>query len=75
MAGIRPATMGPVRVVTLTAPETELPGIEQALRRRLAEPVPITARRFSCAGTLSAEHALAERSEDILRQSEGSTAT
>ncbi len=57
------------------APETELPGIEQALRRRLAEPGPDAARRFSCVGTLSAEHDLAERSEDILRQTEGSTAT
>lgn len=56
-------------------PETELPGAEQTLRRSLSEPVPATPRRFSCAGTLSAEHDLAERSEDILRDVHGDTAT
>ena len=54
-------------------PEAGLAEAEQVLRRSLAEPV-LVPRRFSCAATLSAEHDLAERSEDILRD-EGSTAT
>jgi hypothetical protein len=48
-------------------PEARLPAIEQLLRASLAGPVPAAPRRFASAGTLSAEHNLAERSEDILR--------
>lgn len=47
-----------------------LPEVEQVLRQSLTEPAPAP-RRFSCAGTLSAEHDLAERSKDILRDPEG----
>jgi hypothetical protein len=54
-------------------PETELAAVEQSLRRRLTEPA--APRRFSCAGTLSAERDLAQRSEDILRDDESTTAT
>ncbi len=49
-------------------PETQLPALEQILRASLDGPVPAAPRRFASAGTLSAEHNLAERSEDILRE-------
>jgi hypothetical protein len=52
-------------------PESRLPAIEQILRASLDGPVPAAPRRFACTGTLSAEHDLAERSEDILRSVEG----
>jgi hypothetical protein len=48
-------------------PEARLPAIEQLLRASLEGPVPAAPRRFTSAGTLTAEHDLAERSEDILR--------
>jgi|tagenome__1003787_1003787.scaffolds.fasta_scaffold19584536_2 hypothetical protein len=48
-------------------PESRLPVIEQILRASLDGPVPAAPRRFSSAGTLSAERDLAERSEDLLR--------
>ena len=51
-------------------PESRLPAIEQILRASLDGPVPTAARRFASAGTLSAEHDLAERSEDILRSTD-----
>ncbi|MDN5859528.1 MAG: hypothetical protein L0H84_12985 [Pseudonocardia sp.] len=49
-------------------PESRLPAIEQVLRASLDGPVPTAPRRFTSAGTLTAEHDLAERSEDILRE-------
>jgi hypothetical protein len=49
-------------------PEARLPALEQILRASLHGPVPTAPRRFASAGTLSAEHDLAERSEDILRE-------
>lgn len=49
-------------------PETRLPALEQILRASLDGPVPTAPRQFAGAGTLSAEHDLAERSEDILRE-------
>lgn len=49
-------------------PETRLPAPEQILRVSLDGPVPAAPRRFASAGTLSAEHDLAERSEDVLRE-------
>jgi hypothetical protein len=49
-------------------PEARLPVVEQVLRASLDGPVPEAPRRFASAGTLSAEHDLAERSEDILRE-------
>lgn len=49
-------------------PETRLPALEQILRASLDGPVPAAPRRFASTGTLSAEHDLAERSEDILRE-------
>ena len=48
-------------------PAVRLPEVEQLLRASLEEAAPETPRRFASAGTLSAEHDLAERSEDILR--------
>lgn len=56
-------------------PDAGLPKLEQALHKSLTEPRTTAPRQFSCAGTLSAEHGLAERSEDILRDDESSTAT
>jgi hypothetical protein len=52
-------------------PEARLPVVEQELRASLDGPVPAAPRRFASAGTLSAEHDLAERSEDILREDPG----
>jgi hypothetical protein len=52
-------------------PEARLPVIEQVLRASLDGPLPAPPRRFASAGTLSAEHDLAERSEDILREDPG----
>lgn len=49
-------------------PETRLPALERILRASLEGPVPNAPRRFASTGTLSAEHDLAERSEDILRE-------
>jgi len=46
-------------------PAARLPAVEQLLRASLADTDPTERRRF--ASTLSAEHDLAERSEDILR--------
>ncbi len=54
-------------------PEARLPELVETLRE-LAEPPPALPREFSCAGTLSAEHDLAERSEDILRDEDGGAA-
>ncbi|MDQ3824711.1 MAG: hypothetical protein M3325_02810 [Actinomycetota bacterium] len=48
-------------------PAGRLPAIERILRASLEATSSTTPRRFSSAGTLSAEHDLAERSEDILR--------
>lgn len=48
-------------------PEARLPALELVLRASLDGPVPAAPRRFASAGTLSAEHDLAQRSEDILR--------
>lgn len=56
-------------------PNAGLPELEQALRTSLTQPRTAAPRRFSCAGTLSAEHDLAERAEDILLDDESSTAT
>jgi hypothetical protein len=46
---------------------TRLPAVEQLLRASLAHTDPTERRRFASTGALSAEHDLAERSEDILR--------
>ncbi len=51
-------------------PAARLPGVEQLLRASLADTDPTERRRFASIGTLSAEHDLAERSEDILRSDE-----
>jgi hypothetical protein len=47
-------------------PAARLPAVKQLLRASLDEAAP-GRRRFASAGTLSAQHDLAERSEDILR--------
>ncbi|MGR7025954.1 hypothetical protein [Geodermatophilus sp. URMC 62] len=47
-------------------PAARLPAVEQLLRASLDDAAP-RRRQFASAGTLSAEHDLAERSEDILR--------
>ena len=52
-------------------PETRLPALEQLLRASIDGPMPAAPRRFTSTGTLSAEHDLAERSEDILREGPG----
>jgi hypothetical protein len=52
-------------------PETRLPALEQLLRASLNGPMPAAPRRFTSTGTLSAEHDLAERSEEILREDTG----
>ena len=52
-------------------PEAWLPVIEQVLRASLDGPLPAPPCRFASTGTLSAEHDLAERSEDILREDPG----
>jgi hypothetical protein len=44
-----------------------LAAVEQLLRASLADTDSIERRRFASTGTLSAEHDLAARSEDILR--------
>ena len=51
-------------------PATRLPAVEQLLRASLADTDPTERRRFASTGTLSAEHDLAERSEDVLRSDE-----
>lgn len=51
-------------------PEAQLPAVEQVLRASLDQPAPKASRQFSSAGTLHAEHDLAERSEDILREAD-----
>ena len=56
-------------------PESRLPAIEQILRASLDGPVPAAPRRFVSAGTLSAEPDLAERSEDILRNTDDPEST
>jgi len=48
-------------------PAVRVPEVEQLLRASLEESAPETPRRFASAGALSAEHDLAERSEEILR--------
>jgi hypothetical protein len=48
-------------------PAARLPAVEQLLRSSLADTDPTERRRFASTGTLSAEHDLAERSEDVLR--------
>jgi hypothetical protein len=48
-------------------PAVRLPAIERLLRASLDADEAKTPRRFKSAGTLSAGHDLAERSEDILR--------
>ncbi len=52
-------------------PAARLPAVEQLLRRSLADADadadPTGRRRFASTGTLSAEHDLAERTEDVLR--------
>ena len=48
-------------------PAARLPAVEQLLRASLADTDPTERRRFASTGTLSAEHDLAERSEDVLR--------
>ena len=55
-------------------PEARLPAVERLLRASLDGPPPEPPRRFASAGTLSAEHDLAERSEDILREDPGQSA-
>jgi hypothetical protein len=51
-------------------PAARLPAAAQLLRASLADTDPIERRRFASTGTLSAEHDLAERSEDVLRRTE-----
>jgi hypothetical protein len=51
-------------------PAARLPAVEQLLRASLADTDPTERRRFASTGTLSAEHDLAERSEDVLRTDE-----
>ena len=51
-------------------PAARLPAVEQLLRASLADTDPTERRRFASTGTLSAEHDLAERSEDV-RRSDG----
>jgi hypothetical protein len=51
-------------------PAARLPAVEQLLRASLADADPTGRRRFASTGTLSAEHDLAERSEDVLRSHE-----
>jgi hypothetical protein len=48
-------------------PSMRLPGIEKLLRATLAASEPAMPRSFASTGALSAEHDLAERSEEILR--------
>jgi hypothetical protein len=48
-------------------PAARLRVVEQFLRASLADTVPTERRQFTSTGALSAEHDLAERSEDILR--------
>jgi hypothetical protein len=55
-------------------PEARLPAVEWVLRASLDGPLPEPPRRLASAGTLSAEHDLAERSEDILREDPGQSA-
>jgi hypothetical protein len=52
-------------------PESRLPAIEQMLRASLNGPVPAAPRKFSSAGTLSAEPDLAERSESLCLNADG----
>lgn len=47
-----------------------LPAVEQLLRASLKETAATKRRQFASAGALSAEHDLAERSEEILRSDE-----
>lgn len=49
-------------------PAARLPVLEQLLTDLAGQPSTTAPRRFSCAGTLSAEPDLAERSEQILRE-------
>ena len=51
-------------------PPARLPAVEQLLRASLADTDRTERRRFASTGTLSAEHDLAERSEDVLRSGE-----
>jgi hypothetical protein len=55
-------------------PAARLPAVEQLLRASLEETPGTKRRQFASAGTLSAEHDLAERSEDILRRDEDADA-
>ncbi|RBY75724.1 hypothetical protein DQ238_19005 [Geodermatophilus sp. TF02-6] len=48
-------------------PAARLPAVERLLRASLADTDPTERRCFASTGTLSAEHDLAERSEDVLR--------
>jgi hypothetical protein len=49
-------------------PEARLPVVEQVLRASIGRSEPALPRRFASAGALSAEHDLAERCEEILRE-------
>lgn len=51
-------------------PAARLPAVERLLRASIEDTVPTGRRRFASTGTLSAEHDLAERSEEILRSDE-----
>ena len=51
-------------------PAARLPAVERLLRASIEDTVPTGRRRFASRGTLSAEHDLAERSEEILRSDE-----
>ncbi len=51
-------------------PAARLPAVEQLLRASRGEAPATKRRQFASAGTLSAEHDLAERSEDILHSDE-----
>ena len=51
-------------------PAALLTAAAQLLRTSLADTDPTERRRFASTGTLSAEHDLAERSEDVLRSDE-----
>lgn len=62
------ATREDVHRLLDAVPEARLPAIERVLLASVDVPMPTAPRRFSCAGTLSAEHDLAEKSEDVLRE-------
>jgi hypothetical protein len=49
-------------------PEARLPVVERLLRATIGPPAGELPRRFASTGTLSAEHDLAERAEQVLRE-------